>query len=456
MFEQSSHRETLNNTYASNWERKIVPLRQRADIQNRWLEKKINTVLPLIMNREGIDLWIISAREYNEDPVLKTMLPPPMMTARRRTMIVFYKRPDGTIEKMGLVRPGTGLDRLYTNMWTNQKGSSWAGNQSAMHLAASGDLEKGAPETQFECLARLIRERDPKSIGINVSPLTAFGDGLTKNEYDEIVAALDPQYVERLKPADKLCVGWLETRIPEELEAYNGIMQIAHGIIAEAFSSRVTHPGISTADDVQWWMTQRVAELTLENWFNFEVSIRRQGTGTLSGDELILPGDILHCDIGLRYLGLCTDTQENAYVLKLGEDDAPEGIKNLIAVGNTVQDIFASNFVEGRTGNEILKASLEQCKAQGINTSIYTHPIGNHGHGAGPTIGLFDQQDGVPGVGDYILYNNTCYSMELCITDIVPEWDNQSVTLGSETDIAFTDNKVFYLAGRQTALHLIR
>jgi len=456
MFEQSSDNYCYVDQQA-DYKLKVLSMRDRAALKTKWLKERINTVLPQIMNREGFDMWLILAREYNEDPVMMTMLPGLMPTARRTTMIVIYKRPDGTIEPMCLVRPGTGLDELYTNMWTNPKGSSWAGRTNHFDATKGGAYVPEEPETQWECLARVIRDRDPKSIGINVSEINAFADGLTKNLYDELYACLDDTYRARLKNAEKLCIGWLETRTQVELDAYEGIMQIMHSIIREAFSNRCVHPGITTADDVAWYMVERVNALGLEHWFPFEVSIRREGVeGMLEGDTIIRPGDILHCDVGLKYLGLCTDTQENAYVLKMGETDAPEGIKNLIAVGNKVQDVFASNFVEGRSGNEILKASLEQCKEQGLDTAIYTHPIGNHGHAAGPTIGLYDQQGGVPGNGDFLLYNNTCYSMELCISDNVPEWGNQRVTLGSETDVAFTQDKVYYIGGRQTSIYLIK
>jgi len=455
---QAESQQVTEKAGLSDWNEKILPLREQAAVKNKWLEERINMILPEIMHREKIDMWIISAREENEDPVLLSFLPAPMNRARRRTILVFFKRADGTIERLCLSRPGTGLDQLYRGVWTNQKGSSWKQFKQLMPGDVSPEEDsENPPETQWECLARVVRERDPQSIGINCSDEIVFADGLTHTEYEHLVNSLDPEFRSRLVSAERLTLGWLEKRSKEEIAAYSGIMQIAHSIIAEAFSSRVIHPGITTNTDVVWWMTQKVNDLGLEFWYPYEISIFREGCERVGNDEVILPGDILHCDFGLKYLGLSTDTQENAYVLKLGEEEAPAGIQAIQSLGNRVEDILAEEFVEGRSGNEILQASLERTRQEGINALIYTHPLGLHVHGAGPMIGMCDMQDGVPGLpGEYPLHNDTCYAMELNVTAPVPEWNNQEIVLGFETDIAFTENEVYYLGGRQTKLHLIK
>ena len=361
----------------SDWSEKILPLRRQAELKNLWLKKRIDTILPEIMNRENIDMWLVIAREYNEDPVIMSMLPAPMMTARRRTILVFYKKPDGEIERICISRPGTGLDAIYQEVWTNPAGSKWAplsemmpGNQSPeQNLLAKS-------ETQWECLARIIRERDPQSIGINVSETFAFADGLTHSEYGQLTQALDETYKNRLLNAERLAIGWMERRLPEEIAAYDGVVQIAHGIISEAFSSRVTHPGVTRNSDLVWWMHQRINRLGLTSWFPFEVSIFRQGVDKVGDDEIIMPGDVLHCDVGLHYLGLATDTQENAYVLKRDEVEAPEGIRNVQKQGNVLQDYLAAEYVAGRTGNEVLAKALSAAKAGGLIPSIYVRYAG--------------------------------------------------------------------------------
>ncbi|MFB0543357.1 MAG: M24 family metallopeptidase, partial [Candidatus Bathyarchaeia archaeon] len=209
---------------------------------------------------------------------------------------------------------------------------------------------------------------------------------------------------------------------------------------------------------VVWWMRQKILDLGLRTWFQPSVSIRapgQQDSRSEGARKLILLGDLLHCDFGIQYLGLATDTQQNAYVLKLGEEDAPEGLKAALGTANRLQDIVVGEFVAGRTGNQILAASLEKSRAEGIKGAVYNHPIGYHGHGAGPTIGLWDKQDGVPGRGDYELFDDTCHAIELNIRQEVQEWGGQEVRMALEEDVVFTGGKVHWLAGRQTKLHLI-
>jgi hypothetical protein len=425
---------------ASNWQDKILPLRQQADITNGWLKKRLSTILPEIMRREGMDMWLVIAREYNEDPVLLSLLPAPMMSARRRTMLVFYAPLDGPFEALAIANAGIGLDGYYTAVWDKSRTAQ-------------------AAESQWACLRRVVAERQPRRIGINVAEDFAFGDGLTKHEYDALMAALGEELAARCHSAERVAVGWLERRLPEELHAAGGINLMAHGIIGEAFSSRVVHPGVTTAADVAWWLRERAHRLGLSCWFQPTVSIQRRGEQLsdigVSPDAVILPGDLLHCDFGLHYLGLATDTQQNAYVLRLGEDSPPAGLTEALSIANRQQDALAQSMVAGQSGNEILAAVLARMQREGICGRMYTHPIGYHGHGAGPIIGLYDQQDGVPGRGDYPLFDDTLFSFEMYIEHAVPEWDHQPVKLATEQIVAFTGGAVHYLGGRQTALHLI-
>ena len=414
---------------------RILPLRQQGDVINDWLQQRLEVVLPEIMQREGFDMWVIIAREYNEDPVIMTMLPKPAMAARRRTILVFTLQPDGTCERLTVSRYGQ--DGFYESVWNP------------------------AQEDQYECLARVIRERSPQVIGINYSDDFAFGDGLTYNEYRHLEQALGDEWMGRVRSAERLCLGWLERRIEPELHVYPGIVAMGHALIAEAFSSRTIHPGITTTEDVIWWFRQKMHDLGLLAWFQPSVEIQAQGENAIdfyaNGNKrkIILPGDLLWCDVGFYYLGLTTDQQEHAYVLKPGEAAAPDGLNAALAAGNRLQDIHMQAMQVGRTGNEVLAATLEQARAEGIDATVYSHPLGYHGHAAGPTIGLWDQQGGVPGRGDYQLFDHTCYSIELNIKKAVPEWDGQEVRIALEQDAVLTNGQMRWLDGRQTTLHLI-
>ncbi|MDX2076675.1 MAG: M24 family metallopeptidase [bacterium] len=419
------------------YRQKILSLRKQAEIRNEWLKYRLDHVLPELMKREGFDMWVVIAREYNEDPVVMTLLPQPAMSARRRTILVFYRKPDGTVERLTVSRydmPG-----FYESVW-------------------NPDTE---PD-QYDALARVITERNPHSIGINISDNFAFADGLSHSQHTYLFA-LDKNgdLRHKMKSAVRLAVGWLETRTPDELLAYPSIIEIGHAIIAEAFSTRVITPSITTTDDIVWWMREKMAEMGLQAWFQPTVEIQAQGLSFNpinikdATRKVILPGDLLHCDIGFYYLGLASDQQQHAYVLKAGETDAPQGLKDTLAEGNRLQDILIHNIRIGRTGNDILADTLSHAKAEGITPSVYSHPIGYHGHAAGPTIGLWDNQVRVVGTGDYEVHDNTAYSIELNIIKPVPEWGGQEVRIMLEEDAVLQNGAVRWLHGRQTALHLI-
>ncbi len=409
----------------------LASLRAQAELRNQWLSERLTTVLPMVMARAGIDLWIVAAREYNEDPVIMTLLPAPAMNARRRTILLFSRCPDGTVERLTLDRYGYG--DLYTQAWDP------------------------SIETQAECLARLVRERDPQRIGINVSATFAFADGLSHHEYDYLLAALGPTYAERCVSAEALVVGWLERRIPAELAVYPELVALGHRLIAAAFSRAVITPGVTTTDDVVWWLRQMMRDAGLTAWFQPTVRIQARGMpfDQPATRNRIWPGDLLHCDVGFCHLGLCTDQQQHAYVLNHGESAPPAGLERALARANRLQDLVMAAMQVGRTGNQALAAARAQALAEGLMPAIYSHPLGYHGHAAGPTIGLWDQQEGVPGAGDYPIYDQTVYSIELNNVTPVPEWDDQPVQIALEEDAVLSDGQMRWLHGRQTQFHVI-
>jgi Xaa-Pro aminopeptidase len=409
----------------------VLGLKDQAAVYDGWLAVRLEKVLPEIMRREKVDLWLVICQEYNEDPVYLSLVPWNSLSARRLSMLVFFDKEGGRgVEKFSVSRYGIG--GLYPSIWKADKDDQW------------------------ETLAAAVKARNPKRIGIDESEVFAFGDGLSASLKNRLVGALGPEYSKRLVSAERLAVGWLERRIPEELEVYPHIAAIAHAIIAEAFSPKVITPGVTKTEDVEWWMWERVRDLGLQTWFNPSISIQRPKSSPDKDSGVIHRGDLLHCDFGITYLKLNTDTQQMAYVLRDGEQDAPQGLKDALAQGNRLQDILIGEMKEGLTGNQILAAALKKAKDEGLKPSIYTHPLGTHGHAAGPTIGLWDKQGGVPGAGDYPVWNDTVYSIELNVLAAVPEWGPQDVQIALEQDAAFTKSGARFLDQRQTKLHLIR
>lgn len=415
---------------------RILPLKERAALVDAWLRQRLDTLVPALMRREGIDCWILVAREYDEDPVVETMLPSTWLRARRRTILVFHELGEGRgVERFSISRYDVG--GLFPGAWNPAE----------------------EPD-QWKRLASLVAERDPDKIGIDRSLDFALADGLSSTEHERLRAALPERLRGRLVSAEKLALGWLETRTKEELALYPSLCALAHQIIAEGFAA--VRPGSTTTGDLEWWYRERIDELRLDTWFHPSVSVQRAGSEDAAvqfarkpGSETILPGDLLHLDFGITYLRLNTDTQQHAYVFAPGESEPPAGLVQALAVGNRLQDILTSSFQDGRSGNEILAAALTRARSEGIEATIYSHPLGFHGHGAGPTIGLWDQQAGVPGPGDYRLRRDTAYAIELAATVPVPEWGGMKVKIQLEEDAWFDGEKVLYLDGRQTTLHRI-
>jgi Xaa-Pro aminopeptidase len=409
----------------------VLGLKEQASVYDGWLSARLDRLLPELMRREKIDMWLVICEEYNEDPVYLSLVPFTSLSARRLTMLVIFDRGgEKGVERFSVNRYGIG--GLFPTVW------------------------KGGEEDQWQALARAVKERDPKRIGINESDIFAFGDGLSASLKRRLLQALGADYGKRLVGAERLAVGWLERRLPEEIEVYHHIASIAHAIIAEAFSSAVITPGITTAADVEWWMWEKVRAIGQTTWFNPSISIQRSEASPYKDSPVIHRGDLLHCDFGINYLKLNTDTQQHAYVLQAGETEAPRGLKDAMAQGNRLQDILLGEMKEGLTGNQVLAAALKRAKDEGLRPSIYTHPLGVHGHAAGPTIGLWDKQGGVPGAGDYPLFTDTVYSIELNIKAAVAEWGGQDVQIALEQDAAFTRSGPFFLDRRQTELFLIK
>lgn len=411
----------------------VLSQKSQSEAVNQWLGERLETVLPELMDRTEIDMWLVISREYNEDPIIKTLLPSTWLAARRRTILLMYK-PNGTEEVETLAVSRYNVGEYFKKAWDPE-----------------------AQPNQWKRLVELIQERQPAKIGINTSKDFGHADGLNHTEYELLLEHLPKSFQKKLTSAEDLAVGWLETRTASEMDTYKHIQTLAHDIIQEGLSEKVITPGVTSTTDVVWWYRDRIKELGLETWFHPTVDIQRASQDSKEhlrtfdntpDPEIIRPGDVLHMDFGITFLRLNTDTQELAYVLKADEKEMPQYLVDALAVGNRLQDILTTNFKTGRTGNEILKAARTQMTAEGINGTIYTHPMGYHGHAAGPTIGMWDNQGTVPGSGDYPLYPNTVYAIELNAEVYLEEWQ-KPLRVMLEEGAYFDGESVIYLNGRQ-------
>jgi Xaa-Pro aminopeptidase len=420
----------------------IPTLREQEAIRQEWLRLRLERVLPELLRQNGIAMWIVNTREYNEDPVFFSLVSPSTFAARRRTILVFFDRGAEGIERLALGGGSNGgLYTVYRDPEVENR-ELWGEGQWAM-------------------LRRLVEQRNPRNIAINISHTHAFSDGLSAGERELLERALEP-WKDRMIRAENLPLEYIETRIPEMLPTYRLLMKISHSLIARAFSNEVIQPGVTTTEDVVWWLREQLRMAGLDTWFQPTVDIQRRGETARTPisprqDQVIQRGDVLHVDFGIKAMGLATDTQHMGYVLNEGETDIPAGIKAALARSNRLQDLLLMRMKPGRTGNDVLIDTLEAMRAEGIDGTIYTHPIGDHGHGAGPLIGLWDRQQAIPGRGDPPLIRNSWFAIELQATSPVAEWDGQPLRSMQEEDAVLNDDGTMsWILNRQTEYHIVR
>ena len=414
----------------------VLSLKERARVIEEIQKDRFDNLLPKLMEETGIDMWVIITREYNEDPVIKTLLPPTWLNARRRTILAFhYDKKSKDLEKVAIARYSFGKN--IPSIWNKEE-----------------------EPNQMKALAKFIEEKNPEKIGLNFSDHFALADGIVKTDYELFLDNLPSKLSKRVVSAEELAIRWIETRTEKEMIVYDQLVEITHGIINEAFSTNVITPGVTTTDDVVWWMREKVKKLGLKTWFHPTIDVQRNENSDLyafdgeSKFDIILPGDLIHCDFGITYLTLNTDCQELAYVLKPDETEAPDYLVKALDEGNRVQDIFTDLFEHKKTGNQILKEALEQGRNEGYRPQIYTHPLGTFGHSAGTTLGMWDSQGGVPFTGDFPMNYNTVYAIELNTKVFIKEW-NKDIRVMLEEAGVFEETGFRYVNGRQTELILV-
>jgi len=412
----------------------ILPMRERANVINGILEKRLATILSAAMRETGLDMWLILCQEDDLDPVFTTLIPMDTWCPILQ-MLVFYDRGgDEGVERINLCRTNT--HGLYDKPWKGQH-----------------------HEEQWPLLRQIIKDRDPKRIGINTGSVQWAAGGLTHNLYTQLVEALPPKYVDRLTSAEALATRWLATLTDEEIELYEHVVNVAHCLLAECYSRKAIVPGVTTTQDLEWYYWQRCADLGLQVGFKpFFVLSRGEDMKRKHGetDRVIRPGDFIRSDVGIRYLRLNSDHQQWAYVLRAGENDAPDGAKRLMAEANRLQDIFMAEFQQGLTGNELLQNILTRARHEGLpNPKVYSHSLCLFLHEPGPLIGLPWEQQRCPGRGDVTLQYNNCFTMELSVRGPLPEWNDQELVMALEEDVAFSADGCRPLDGRQTQFYLV-
>ena len=421
-----------NQTNIASARQKILPLRKQAEVRNSWLRKRLDVLLPQLMQEADIDCWLVIGREFNEDPLMKTFFVQPEDSSGRLGLLVFLLNREGKVERYSFYKPNGRFADYYQPLWDEAAGSQWQG------------------------LNKLLAKKNPRKIGINFSPACSLADGISSTYRQLLRDNLTPEQNAKVVSAELLAIRWLETRLPEELAAYEGIAYLMQSIIKEIFSSSFIHPGITHTSDVEWMFMEQIVGSGVRCNFPTDINVQRKGDPEPRiANTIIQAGDVVRCDAGLEYLGLHTDYQRLAYVMHPGEEEIPAGLRAAFRTGNRFQDIVCANMIEGRTGNEIFFGAKADAEKAGIRNCLYSHPIGYTVHGAGPIIGLMDKQEFIPGAGENKLHDSTCFSLEMNITQFFPEWE-QDITMCLEEDLAFVNGKTYFLNGRAEDLYVIR
>lgn len=407
---------------------KIRSVKEQYEQRNICLRERLEQILPQVMRESEADLWLHASKEYHEDPIFRALTPADYPTARRVTMFAFVKDGDEVI-RYSLSMPDAHLEEFYTPYW------------------------KFGQESQLDALKRLLEQYDPQKIAINASANFAFCDGLSMGIYTEWMKALDEKWLDRMISDDHLGIKLMERRTPTELQLLPEVVEAAFSVMNAMYTSEQVIPGKTTTEDLEWFMMQSVKDMGLDYWFEPTMDLQREGEAGERITGVIQRGDLLHCDFGIRYLNMCTDTQRLAYVAREGESEVPEDLRNGMKVNNRFQDIVRENMKPGRTGNEVLMAALDQAKAEGIQATLYSHPCNMYGHGPGPTIGLWNQQSAIPIKGDIELDVNTVYALELNVK--VPCCGKDYYIYTEET-VLLDENGVHFLYEGRDRITLIR
>lgn len=411
----------------------IMSLKDQEKVRDKWLADRLDHVLPEAMIKADIPMWIIISKEYNEDPIVETITPTSYDTSGRLSILVYsLNKETEKVDRYFIGAPSPDLGEYYEIVWDRTK------------------------ETVWERLLSIIEDKQPVKIGINQSPNIALADGITHSLYKRLIEEIGPSWEESLVSSEHLVTHWLLKRTNNEMLTYRFIADMTSNIAKKILSNEFIYPGITTTTDVVDSIRQHVLDLGLKTSFYPTIDIQRQGekVDRLSG-VTIMPGDIVHLDFGLDYLGLATDTQQLAYVLKNGEKNPPQGLIKALKQATIFQDIVLKYMRPSMTGNEIFELSLAEAQKKSIRTMLYSHPIGRHCHEAGPTIGLFDKQRKIPFRGEFDVVSLSAYALEFNVKSFIPEWD-QDIYIFLEQPIGVFDDDTKYLTPRQESFYLIR
>lgn len=416
----------------------LLPLSEQLRIREQWLFTRHQMLLDM-MRRHKIDMWIVVNEEFHDDP-LTQFVAPPRPYAGGRDYFVFID----------------------------------AGNKGLRAVAITGFAEERLrqyfespiePRPASEVLPELYREHQPQRIGLNIHGRRGVQRGLTWDTYNLISEFMGPEATSRFVGAADLIEEYLDTRMPEEHAHYTHATHVTEEIVRRALSNEAITPGKTTVGDVRNFLYDQIWKWGVRTWFQPDLRVQKRGVPNkmsrgflhVADESVVLErGDVIVIDFGITYMGFDTDWQKKGYILREGETDAPPGLKQAMRNTNILQDTMMGIARPNMSAGEVYSRTMEKMEAQGIKAQIYSHPVGNHGHGLGTSIDFRAARRGDQTAAARTLRPNSWISIELNTLTPVPEWDGQEVFIMMEDVAYLTDEGYKFFRPRQDEFFLIK
>ena len=410
---------------------------EQITIREGWLAQRHAMLLPM-MRRHGIAMWIVVNEEFHDDPLAQLVAPPRPYTGNR-DVFVFIDAGD-RLRKVAL--------------------TGYAEENLKRFFESSAQ-----PQPAAQALAALYQEYKPAKIGLSIGGSRGAQRSLTKASYDFLVSAMGTDAESHFASAADLIEEYCDTRLADEAPYYTKLVALTDEITRKALSNDVITPGRTTVGDVRRFLYDAMWKAGVRTWFQPDLRVQRMAAandssrgflGVAPESTVIRAGDVVHVDFGISAMGFDTDWQKMAYVLKPGETDAPVGLKAALRNTNVLQDALMKRHSRpGRTAAEVYDATMAEMQQRGVEARIYSHPIGNQGHGLGAAIDFRSAQRN-PAVLAKTLRKGSYISIELSTSTAVPEWNGQKVTVMGEDDAYLTDDGWVFFRPRQEVWYLIR
>ena len=409
---------------------------EQISVREDWLRRRHELLLPM-MRRHEIDMWIVVNEEFHDDPLTEYVAPARPYTGRR-DIFVFVDAGEAGLRAVAA-----------TGYW-----------EETVARFFESPVDPGpAPAV----LREVYEVYAPERIGLGTGGRRGMTRSLTHDSYEFLAGAMGPKAEQAFVSAEHLIEEYLATRLPEESDTYTHLVHLTEHLTRRALSSEVIHPGQTTVGDVRDWLYDRMWEYGVGTWFQPDLRVQRRGmerTGSrgflaVAPEETVIgPGDLVHIDFGISYMGLDSDWQKMAYVLLPGESEAPAGLEAALDNTNRLQDVLTLEASRpGRTVGEVYGQTMDMMQEAGIQAQVYSHPLGNHGHGLGPSIDFRSADDSVAAAKT--LVEGAYISIELNTLTPVPEWDGQEVFIMQEDPAQLTANGWRFFRPRQESLYLI-